>query len=73
MPRKGSPIGPRVTAVLPCLSCEHGAKAVEEVAAVFLDAMHGSQPPRTSDRPWRFLPKACCRQRQGVDPEALVA
>ena len=52
----------------------HWAKAVEEICGVYLDAvLHGSPPPRSGDRPWRFLPKACCRQRQGVDAGALVA
>jgi len=50
---------------------KHGAKAIEEVAATYLACLHGELPPRSGDRPWRFLPKHCCRQRQDIDAAAL--
>jgi len=36
----------RVIQLLPCLCCRHGEQAVEEIAAVYLSALHGEPPPR---------------------------
>jgi hypothetical protein len=62
---------------LPCLTCRERSaaeRALEEVAAVFVGAMHGEPAPRPDGRLLRFLPRGCCRQpRVKADIEALVA
>ena len=61
---------PRVIKMLPCLACPKNERALEEVAATFLQTLHGERPPLPDGRTFRFLPKACCKQ---VKPESLVA
>jgi hypothetical protein len=85
MPRKRQTISPlyataagtRLSQVLPCLTCRERSaaeRALEEVAAVFVGAMHGELAPRPDGRLLRFLPRGCCRQpRVKADIEALVA
>jgi hypothetical protein len=51
-----------VTALLPCVACYHGAKALEEVVAVYAALLHSERAPREDDRPLPYLPRTCCRQ-----------
>jgi len=76
MLNRATDIPSRATQLLPCLSCRHGKLALEEIAGVYLSALHGNAPPpRLDDRGMYFLPRTCCRQPSAkvVDPEALVA
>jgi len=76
MPNRAADLPSRAIQLLPCLSCRHGKLALEEIAGVYLSALHGAAPsPRLDDRGMRFLPRMCCRQPSAkvVDPEALVA
>jgi len=63
----------RAITLLPCLNCRHGERAVEEVIAIYLGAMHQEPPPRPHELAWRFLPKSCCRQNQKAEAEAMRA
>jgi len=60
-----------VTALLPCAACYHGAKALEEVVAVYAAILHGERP-REDDRPLPYLPRTCCRQAK-LNAGAMVA
>jgi hypothetical protein len=70
-----------LTALLPCVTCYHGAKALEEVVAVYAALLHGERPPRElADRPLPYLPRACCKQAKAstgtgaqVATDAIVA
>ena len=61
-----------VTALLPCVTCYHGAKAIEEVVGAYVAHLHGERPPRDDDRPLPYLPRTCCRQVK-PDAGAMVA
>jgi hypothetical protein len=62
-----------VTALLPCVACYHGAKAIEEVVSAYVAVLHGERPPRElDDRPLPYLPRTCCRQVK-PDAGAMVA
>jgi hypothetical protein len=62
----------------PCLSCNKGQGAIEELLGAYLAALDGRLPP-PDGRGCRFLPARCCRQpppsgeRGRAAVEAIVA
>jgi hypothetical protein len=80
MPRRSTKLAPLGTEfishtvrLLPCLACCNNARALEEVAQVYLATLHGERPPLPDGRTFRFLPRSCCKQTRAIDPESLVA
>jgi hypothetical protein len=52
---------PAVAALLPCFDCRYGARALEEVVAVYTALLHDERPPK-DDRSLAYLPRSCCKQ-----------
>jgi len=62
----------RSASKLPCLTCQRGTAAREEIITSYLNFLRGERRLRFDDRPRPLLPRACCKQAK-PDVAALIA